>query len=149
MFHHLLQHLEPLKSLLTEIVKYLTILAVGWTTSIFWRIVAPSLVIKIYPLWSLIILSIPLGPRLVLTQSAMAELIWFYLLQLECLSFSHLCFFHFYCMMLALELWIMLLNRTSLLIINDLNIFKIKYYLVYIIFINLIFNTKVMKYLAK
>lgn len=57
---------------------YTSILAVGWTTSIFWRIVAPSLVIRVYPLPSLIILSIPLGPRLVLIQSATALAAWMF-----------------------------------------------------------------------
>lgn len=49
-----------------------TILAVGWTTSIFWRMVAPSLVMRVSPLPSRIILSMPRGPRLVRMQSATA-----------------------------------------------------------------------------
>ena len=74
LFHHLLQYLEPLRFQLACINGCITILAVGWTTSIFWRIVAPSLVIRVYPLPSLIILSMPLGPRLVRMQSATAEI---------------------------------------------------------------------------
>ena len=49
-----------------------SIRAAGWRTFIRWRIVAPSLVIVTLPLSSLIILSIPLGPREVRTASATA-----------------------------------------------------------------------------
>jgi hypothetical protein len=49
-----------------------TILAVGCTTSNFWRMVAPSLVMRVSPRPSLIILSMPRGPRLVRMQSATA-----------------------------------------------------------------------------
>lgn len=48
------------------------ILAVGWTTSIYLRIVAPSFVIKTSPRASYIILSMPLGPKLVRTTSEIA-----------------------------------------------------------------------------
>jgi len=53
-----------------------SIFAVGCTTSIFCKIVAPSLVISVSPRPSLIILSMPLGPRLVLMQSATALAAW-------------------------------------------------------------------------
>jgi hypothetical protein len=50
----------------------ITIFAVGWMTSICLRMVAPSLVMRTSPLESWIILSIPLGPREVLTTSERA-----------------------------------------------------------------------------
>lgn len=77
LFHRLLIHLVLWIFRLTKLLNTkITILAVGWTTSIFCKIVAPSFVIKVSPLLSLIILSIPLGPRLVLIQSATAKLNW-------------------------------------------------------------------------
>ena len=78
-----------------------TIFAVGWTTSSFWRIVAPSLVMRISPRPSLIILSIPLGPRLVLMQSATAELMGKYLWQLGCWLCEYPLTFNSCCMQLA------------------------------------------------
>ena len=50
----------------------LTILAAGWRSFICFRIVAPSLVIVTSPLLAWIILSMPLGPKLVLIASATA-----------------------------------------------------------------------------
>jgi hypothetical protein len=57
--------------------KFETIFAVGWMTEICLRIVAPSLVISTRPFPSWIILSMPLGPRLVLTTSANAMIHYF------------------------------------------------------------------------
>ena len=61
--------LISLKSMLVAVL-----LAVGWTTFIFWRIVALSLIIKVYPRPSLIISSMPLGPKLALIQSSTARI---------------------------------------------------------------------------
>lgn len=55
---------------LYQISSKVTILAIGCKTERFLRIVAPSLVIKTSPLPFWIILSIPLGPKLVLKTSA-------------------------------------------------------------------------------
>mmetsp|Transcript_10473 Transcript_10473/g.26846 ORF Transcript_10473/g.26846 Transcript_10473/m.26846 type:complete len:214 (-) Transcript_10473:1-642(-) len=49
-----------------------SILAAGCVTVIFWRMVAPSLVISTSPLGDTTILSMPRGPRLVRTASATA-----------------------------------------------------------------------------
>ena len=63
-------------------------LAAGCCTSISSRIVAPSLVILISPIESTSILSIPLGPKLVLTNSAtiLAAVILFLLASLSFVS---------------------------------------------------------------
>jgi hypothetical protein len=69
----------------------------------------------------------PLGPKLVLIQSAIAKINdLIYLWQLGYLWNEHLCFSRFYCMMLALELWIQCLIQTSQYYTYNLNIFKIE-----------------------
>merc|ERR1719318_446276 len=59
------------------------ILAAGWTTFIWFRMVAPSLVMVTSLLASWIILSMPLGPRLVLTASDRALAAWMLLLRIS------------------------------------------------------------------
>merc|ERR1719158_2468608 len=71
------------------------ILAAGWTTFIWLRMVAPSLVMVTSPLASWIILSMPLGPKLVLMASerALAAMMLLFLISsgLEFLDFISPC----------------------------------------------------------
>ncbi len=53
-----------------------SILAAGWSTSISFRMVTPSLVMTTSPRLSTSILSIPRGPRVLRTASAMAFAAW-------------------------------------------------------------------------
>ena len=63
---------EELTSASWDLAMSTRVLAAGWTTSSIFIIVAPSLDIVALPLLLTISLSLPLGPNVVLTQSAIA-----------------------------------------------------------------------------